>query len=67
MKGIGAGDSAGVGSVLVELSEHDRQWSDVYEAYQFVRARRAVVIEGGGYRVERGPGTDITIIIRAGV
>ena len=65
MKTIGAGDAAGVGSVLVELSEHDRQWSDVYEAYQFVRARRALVVEGGGYRVERGPATDIVITIRS--
>jgi hypothetical protein len=41
-----------------------RRWSEVQEATDYVASGRANLVEGGGWRVARGPGIDITITLR---
>lgn len=40
------------------------RWEEVRDAAEYVYSRRAHLIEGAGWRVARGPGTDLTITLK---
>jgi hypothetical protein len=43
-----------------------KRWVELQEAVSYIQHRPngALLVEGDGWRVERGPGTDITIVLR---